>query len=73
VDGELSAVQAAKAKWWCAELAMKVVDACVQLHGGYSYMNEYKVAKDYVDAPIQTIFAGTTDIMKDIIGRDLGL
>jgi long-chain-acyl-CoA dehydrogenase len=73
VDGELTAVQAAKAKWWCTELAKKVVDTCVQLHGGYGYINEYKVAKDYVDARIQTIFGGTTEIMKDIIGRDLGL
>ena len=73
VDDELSAVQAAKAKWWCTELAKKVVDACVQLHGGYGYMNEYKVARDYVDTRIQTIFGGTTEIMKDIIGRDLGL
>ena len=73
VDGELNAVQAAKAKWWCTELAKKVVDACLQLHGGYGYMNEYKVAKDYVDVRIQTIFGGTTEIMKDIIGRDLGL
>ena len=73
VDKELTAVQAAKAKWWCTELAKKVVDACVQLHGGYGYINEYKVAKDYVDTRIQTIFGGTTEIMKDIIGRDLGL
>jgi long-chain-acyl-CoA dehydrogenase len=73
VDAELTAVQAAKAKWWCTELAKKVVDACVQLHGGYGYMNEYKVARDYVDARIQTIFGGATEIMKDIIGRDLGL
>jgi alkylation response protein AidB-like acyl-CoA dehydrogenase len=73
VAKDLTAVEAAKAKWWCTELAKKVVDACVQLHGGYGYMNEYKVAKDYVDARIQTIFGGTTEIMKDIIGRDLGL
>jgi alkylation response protein AidB-like acyl-CoA dehydrogenase len=73
VDGELTAVEAAKAKWWCTELAKKVVDACVQMHGGYGYMNEYRVARDYVDARIQTIFGGTTEIMKDIIGRDLGL
>jgi long-chain-acyl-CoA dehydrogenase len=73
VDNELTAVEAAKAKWWCTELAKKVVDACVQLHGGYGYMNEYKVARDYVDTRIQTIFGGTTEIMKDIIGRDLGL
>jgi alkylation response protein AidB-like acyl-CoA dehydrogenase len=73
VDEELTAVEAAKAKWWCTELAKKVVDACVQLHGGYGYMNEYKVARDYVDTRIQTIFGGTTEIMKELIGRDLGL
>jgi len=49
VDGELTAVQASKAKWWSTELNKRVVDACVQLHGGYGYMNEYKVARDYVD------------------------
>jgi alkylation response protein AidB-like acyl-CoA dehydrogenase len=73
VDGDLTAVEAAKAKWWCTETAKKVVDSCVQLHGGYGYMNEYRVARDYVDVRIQTIFGGTTEIMKDIIGRDLGL
>ena len=73
VDDELTAVEAAKAKWWCTELAKKVVDACVQLHGGYGYMNEYRVARDYVDTRIQTIYGGTTEIMKDIIGRDFGL
>ena len=73
VEGELTAVEAAKAKWWCTELAKKVIDGCVQLHGGYGYMNEYRVARDYVDVRIQTIFGGTTEIMKDIIGRDLGL
>ena len=73
VDGELTAVEAAKAKWWCTETAKKVIDGCVQLHGGYGYMMEYRVARDYVDARIQTIFGGTTEIMKEIIGRDLGL
>jgi alkylation response protein AidB-like acyl-CoA dehydrogenase len=73
VDGDLSAVEAAKAKWWCTETAKKVIDGCVQLHGGYGYMMEYRVARDYVDSRIQTIFGGTTEIMKDIIGRDLGL
>lgn len=73
VDGELTAVQASKAKWWCTELGKKVIDACLQLHGGYGYMNEYRVAKDYVDVRIQTIYGGTTEIMKEIIGRDLGL
>ncbi|MHA3019904.1 acyl-CoA dehydrogenase family protein [Mycobacterium sp. BMJ-28] len=73
VDKELTAVQASKAKWWCTELGKKVVDSCLQLHGGYGYMNEYRVAKDYVDVRIQTIYGGTTEIMKEIIGRDLGL
>jgi alkylation response protein AidB-like acyl-CoA dehydrogenase len=73
VADELTAVDAAKAKWWTTELAKRVVDNCVQLHGGYGYMNEYPVAKAYVDGRIQTIFGGTTEIMKDIIGRDMGL
>jgi alkylation response protein AidB-like acyl-CoA dehydrogenase len=72
-DGELTAVEAAKAKWYCTELAKKVIDRCVQLHGGYGYMNEYRVARDYVDVRIETIYGGTTEIMKDIIGRNLGL
>jgi alkylation response protein AidB-like acyl-CoA dehydrogenase len=72
VAGELTAVDAAKAKWWCTELGKKVIDNCLQLHGGYGYMNEYAVAKAYVDVRIQTIFGGTTEIMKDLIGRDLG-
>ncbi|OBG83382.1 acyl-CoA dehydrogenase [Mycobacterium sp. NS-7484] len=73
VDGELTAVEAAKAKWWATEVAKKVVDNCVQLHGGYGYMMEYRVARAYVDGRIQTIFGGTTEIMKEIIGRDLGV
>ncbi|MCZ4551241.1 acyl-CoA dehydrogenase family protein [Gordonia rubripertincta] len=72
VAGELTAVDAAKAKWWCTELGKKVIDNCLQLHGGYGYMNEYAVARAYVDVRIQTIFGGTTEIMKDLIGRDLG-
>jgi alkylation response protein AidB-like acyl-CoA dehydrogenase len=72
-DGDLSAVEAAKAKWWCTEVAKKVIDGCVQLHGGYGYMMEYRVARDYTDSRIQTIYGGTTEIMKDLIGRDLGL
>jgi long-chain-acyl-CoA dehydrogenase len=73
LDGELTAVEASKAKWWCTETAKKVIDGCVQLHGGYGYMTEYRVARDYMDNRIMTIFGGTTEIMKDIIGRDLGL
>ena len=73
VSGELTAVEAAKAKWWTTELQKRVVDACVQLHGGYGYMLEYPVARAYLDARVQTIYGGTTEIMKEIIGRDLGL
>jgi alkylation response protein AidB-like acyl-CoA dehydrogenase len=69
--GELSAVDAAKAKWWTTELANKVMDRCLQLHGGYGYMMEYPVAKAFLDARIQSIYGGTTEIMKEIIGRDL--
>lgn len=73
VNDELTAVDAAKAKWWCTELANRVVDRCLQMHGGYGYMNEYRVARAFVDSRIQTIFGGTTEIMKDLIGRDMGL
>ena len=71
--GELSAVDAAKAKWWSAEIQNEVLDSCVQLHGGYGYMNEYRVARAWKDARITKIWAGTNEIMKEIIGRDLGL
>ncbi|MCQ4152527.1 acyl-CoA dehydrogenase family protein [Rhodococcus qingshengii] len=70
-DGELSAVEAAQAKWWASELQKRVVDRCVQLHGGYGYMMEYPIARAYVDSRIQTIYGGTTEIMKEIIGRDI--
>ncbi|WP_121257396.1 acyl-CoA dehydrogenase family protein [Nocardioides ferulae] len=72
LDGTFSAVDASKAKWWCTELHKKVVDQCLQLHGGYGYMLEYPVARDYQDVRISTILGGTTQIMKEIIGRDLG-
>jgi alkylation response protein AidB-like acyl-CoA dehydrogenase len=71
--GELSATDAAKAKWWCSELQGRVVDRCLQLHGGYGYMTEYPIAKAFVDARVTRIYGGTTEIMKEIIGRDLGL
>ncbi|WP_017538699.1 MULTISPECIES: acyl-CoA dehydrogenase family protein [Nocardiopsis] len=71
--GELTVEDAAKAKWWCSELANKVMDRCLQLHGGYGYMMEYPVAKAWQDARIQSIFGGTTEIMKEIVGRSLGL
>jgi alkylation response protein AidB-like acyl-CoA dehydrogenase len=72
-DGELTAEEAAEAKWWCTELQKRVVDTCVQLHGGYGYMLEYPIARSYVDARIQTIYGGTTEIMKEIIGRSMGV
>jgi alkylation response protein AidB-like acyl-CoA dehydrogenase len=71
--GELSAEDAAKAKWWCTELQGRVVDRCLQLHGGYGYMNEYPIAKAYADARITRIYGGTTEIMKEVVGRSLGL
>ena len=71
--GELSAEEAAMAKWWCTELQGRVADACVQLHGGYGYMTEYPVARAFADARITRIYGGTTEIMKEIIGRSLGL
>ena len=71
--GRLDARDAAMAKWWTTELQKRVVDSCVQLHGGYGYMLEYPVARAYVDARVQTIYGGTTEVMKEIIGRSLGV
>jgi len=73
VAGRLSAVDAAKAKWWTAEVQNRVIDACVQLHGGYGYMTEYAVARAWTDARVSKIWAGSNEIMKEIVGRDLGL
>jgi alkylation response protein AidB-like acyl-CoA dehydrogenase len=70
---ELTAVDAAKAKWWCTELQKRAVDRCLQLFGGYGYMREYPISRLYLDARITTIYGGTTEIMKEIVGRDLGL
>ncbi|QYC38432.1 Acyl-CoA dehydrogenase [Nonomuraea coxensis DSM 45129] len=67
--GKLTAVDAAKAKWWTTELQNKVIDRCLQLHGGYGYMTEYPVARAWLDSRVQTIYGGTTEIMKEIIGR----
>ncbi|HHC08058.1 MAG TPA: acyl-CoA dehydrogenase [Actinobacteria bacterium] len=73
VEGRLTIEQAAEAKWWTTELLNRVVDRGVQLHGGYGYMLEYPIARAFLDARVQTIFGGTTEIMKEIIGRGLGL
>ncbi|MGH9247573.1 MAG: acyl-CoA dehydrogenase family protein [Acidimicrobiales bacterium] len=70
--GELAPEDAAMAKWWCTELQGRVTDRCVQLHGGYGYMWEYPVARAWTDARVTRIYGGTTEIMKEIIGRSLG-
>jgi len=71
--GELSAAEASMAKWWCTELQGRAVDKGVQLHGGYGYMNEYAITRAYADARITRIYGGTTEIMKEVVGRSLGL
>jgi alkylation response protein AidB-like acyl-CoA dehydrogenase len=73
LDGTLDAAEASMAKWWVTELQKKIVDQAVQLHGGYGYMLEYPIARAYADTRIQTIYGGTTEIQKEIIGRSLGL
>ncbi len=72
-SASLTAEEAAEAKWWCTELQKRVVDRCVQLHGGYGYMLEYPIARAYLDARITTIYGGTTEIMKEIVGRSMGV
>ncbi len=71
--GQLTIDEAAMAKWWVTDLLGEVVDACVQLHGGYGYMREYPIARAFVDARVQRIYGGTNEIMKEIIGRSLGV
>lgn len=70
-NGSLSAEEAAMAKWWCTELQNRVMNTCLQLHGGYGYMMEYPIARAFADSRITTIYGGTTEIMKEIIGRKL--
>jgi alkylation response protein AidB-like acyl-CoA dehydrogenase len=71
--GDLTPEEAAMAKWWCTELQNRAVDRCLQLHGGFGYMLEYPIARAYTDARVTTIYGGTTEIMKEIIGRSFGL
>jgi alkylation response protein AidB-like acyl-CoA dehydrogenase len=71
--GELSAEDAAMAKWWCTDLQGRVMDRCLQLHGGYGYMVEYPIARAFADARVTRIYGGANEIMKEIIGRSLGL
>jgi alkylation response protein AidB-like acyl-CoA dehydrogenase len=73
VRGELDAKTASMAKWWTTELQNTIVDRALQLHGGYGYMAEYPVARAFVNSRVATIYGGTTEIQKEIIGRSLGL
>ncbi|MFM7126326.1 MAG: acyl-CoA dehydrogenase family protein, partial [Actinomycetota bacterium] len=69
----LTAAEAAVAKFWCTELQKSVVDRCLQLFGGYGYMSEYPIARAYADARVTTIYGGTTEVMKGIVAKDMGL
>ncbi|GGL14436.1 acyl-CoA dehydrogenase family protein [Nocardia jinanensis] len=71
--GELTAAEAAGAKFWTTELEFEALDSCLQLHGGYGYMEEYEVARRWRDARVQQIYGGTNEIMREIVGRSLGL
>ncbi len=71
VDGKLDAATASMAKWWSTDMQQQVLDECVQLHGGYGYMNEYLVARLYADARVTRIYGGTNEIMKELIARSL--
>jgi alkylation response protein AidB-like acyl-CoA dehydrogenase len=73
VAGELTPEEAAGAKYWTSELQFRVIDLCLQMHGGYGYMEEYEIARMWRDARVQRIYGGTTEIMKEIVGRSLGL
>ena len=71
-EGKFTAIDAAKAKWYTSDLQNSVLDHCVQIHGGYGFMNEYRVARAWRDARVTRIWAGSNEIMKELIGRDLG-
>jgi alkylation response protein AidB-like acyl-CoA dehydrogenase len=73
LDGQLTPVDAAMIKWWATELQNKLVSQGVQLFGGYGYMTEFPIAKAFLDSRVSTIYGGTTEVQKEIIGRSLGL
>jgi alkylation response protein AidB-like acyl-CoA dehydrogenase len=73
VEGTLTAEEAAACKFWTTELQFRVIDLGLQMHGGYGYMEEYEIARMWRDARVQRIYGGTTEIMKEIVGRSLGL
>lgn len=71
--GRLTAAEAASAKLFCTEVAQRVIDRCLQLHGGYGYINEYPIARLYADTRVTRIYGGTSEVMKMIIAKDMGL
>ncbi|MET7842773.1 acyl-CoA dehydrogenase family protein [Streptomyces sp. NPDC005356] len=71
-SGELTSEEAAGAKWWTTETQWEILDRCLQLYGGYGYMNEYEIARMWRDARVQRVYGGTNEIMKDLIGRSMG-
>ncbi len=71
LKGKLDVATAAMAKYWTSDLENKVIDECLQLHGGYGFMWEYRVARSYADARVQRIYGGTNEIMKELIAREL--
>ena len=71
IDGTLDTETASMAKWWLTDQQSRVLDECLQLHGGYGYMNEYLVARMYADARIQRIYGGTSEIMKEVVARSI--
>jgi acyl-CoA dehydrogenase len=73
MQGKLDTATASMAKYWCSDLQCKVIDECVQLHGGYGYMWEYPIARAWADARVQRIYGGTNEIMKEVIARSIGL
>ena len=73
VAGELTPEEAAMAKMWCTEMQGRVADRCLQLHGGYGYMVEYPIARAYADARVTRIYGGANEIMRELIGRGMGL
>ncbi|MDQ7746469.1 acyl-CoA dehydrogenase family protein [Hydrogenophaga pseudoflava] len=72
-ENKLDTATASMAKYWCSDLQCKVMDECVQLHGGYGYMWEYPITRAYADARVQRIYGGTNEIMKEVISRSMGL
>jgi acyl-CoA dehydrogenase len=73
VAGKNIVNEVSMAKWWITDLAKKVASRCMQLHGGYGYMEEYEIARKYRDLAVTSIYAGTNEIMKSIIAKNMGL